>query len=293
MRRLMTLGLLSAAAALTVACGDDDPGPGTGGSGGSSNGGTGGSSTGGTGGSSTAGSGGSSMGGTGGSGMGGSGGDAGSSGDGGSAGDGGDGGSVGDPDAGDGGDQAPCNGCVELRVPVVVSGNNQTTLFQFTAGGPFDLSNAVITFRVRALTIDNQFSVSPFAQDNSGFNLNSSFTAINAGNGFTDEDTFVELTYDLTEVPLPDLIGGSDAGADGGNPGTPDPADFDKSSVAQFGLIVGAAAGSTVAGTVAVVVDSVTFEGVDLTDVTFTASAEGFAVNTFADVDGSEVIHHP
>lgn len=293
MRRLMTLGLISIGAACTVACGDDAPSfPGNGGSAGTNgnagNAGNGGMPNGGNGGNAgtpnggTGGNAGSPNGGTGG-------GTSGAGGDGGSAGDDGDG-----PDAGDGGGGPPCNGCVELRVPV--TGPNQDTLFQFFLAAPLDMSSAVITYRVRALTLGNQLAATPFAQDaDFGGFASAGFINLDVGNGFTSTDVFVDIVHDLSAVPPADIIGASDAGADGGG-GAPDPADFDKSQVRQFGLIVSTGGAFTGTETITVLLDSVTFEGVDALvrpDVLFTADAEGFGINGFQPQPDSEVIHHP
>src|SRR5262245_37157807 len=142
MRRLMTLGLISTAALMT-ACGDDESSGNNGGNGGSgtSQGGSSGANNGGSSGATNGGSSGATDGGSSGATNGGSSGS---------------GGSGSDPDAGDGGDAPPCTGCVELRVPV--TGINQTTIFQFALGAPVDLSGAVVTYRMRALTIDNQLA---------------------------------------------------------------------------------------------------------------------------------------
>jgi hypothetical protein len=48
--------------------------------------------------------------------------------------------------------------------------------------------------------------------------------------------------------------------------------------------------------TVTVLIDTVTFTSVDANafpTVTFDTGVEGFAINTNADVEGSELIHHP
>lgn len=288
MRRLVALGAFSLAGALIGACGDDaDPSFGTGGSGGRA-GSAGAAGNNGGGAAGAAGAGGGSSG-TGGGSSGTGGGSSGTGG--GSSGTGGTGGSGSDPDAGDGGGGPPCEGCVELRVPVTGSGTAQSTLFQFNldAAGE-DFSAATITFRVRALQLNNEMFVQAFAQD-ANFSFDSVFRSLNAGGGFANTDDFVNLVYDLAAAPAVDVLFPDAGGLDGGSP---DPGDFDKSTVRQFGLIVGAGAGYLgVATTVTVLVDSVTFDGIARTDVTFTADAEGFVVNTNADVEGSEVIHHP
>lgn len=288
MRRLVALGAFSLAGALIGACSDDDVPIGSGGSAGRA--GSGGSA-GTTGNAGNAGVGG--MPGNGGTGGGNAGTGGSSAGTGGSsAGTGGTGGSGVDPDAGDGGGGPPCTGCLELTVPVTGSGTNQATLFQFNldAAGE-DFSTAVITFRVRALQLDNNFFVQAFAQD-ANFSFDSVFRSMNAGGGFANTDDFVDLVYDLAAAPSVDVLFPDAGGLDGGSP---DPGDFDKSTVRQFGVIVGAGTGYVgAATTVTVLLDSVTFDGIARPDVTFTASAEGFAVNTFSNpAPGSEATHHP
>lgn len=287
MRRLMTFGLISMAALMT-ACGDDESSGGNGGSG-TNNGGAAGNSNGGSSGAGNGGSAGATNGGS-----------AGAT-NGGSAGSGGSGGSGSDPDAGDGGEPPPCTSCVELRVPVTAV--DQTTLFQFTLpfNQPVDMTNAVITYRMRALTIDNQLAGSPFAQDDTGYNFVQRFINLDTGNGFTGPDVWVNITHDLSALAPADIIvvdipDGGDAGDGGGGTPTADPADFDKARVIQFGLNVGSAGaftGVTDAGpfVVTVLLDSVTFDGIDRADVTFDDSAEGFAAN--GGQPGSQVIHHP
>jgi hypothetical protein len=278
--------LAAAAAAAMAGCSDPENTPN----------GTGGNAVGGSAGTSNAGSGGSGMSG---GGMGGNApGTGGSSGGGGSPGTGGTGQAGTGNDAGvDGGGGPPCTGCVELRVPVTAI--NQTTLFQFAPATPADFSTGTVTFKVRGLTLNDQLGASPFAQNSfppNNFPFVGQFEPLSAANGFVDEDTWVDLAFDIGAQPPPDIIPpNADAGADAG-PGTPDLADFDKSRVSNFGLSVGSAGAFTGALTVTVLVDSVTFTGVDtnaLPNVTFDATAEGFVVNTFADVEGSVVIHHP
>lgn len=294
MRRLMTLAVFSLTGALIQACGDDDAPGGNGGTGGSAgnagsggnagvagaagNGGDGGGSSG-TGGSS-AGTGGSSAGtgGTGGSGTGGTGG----SGD--------------DPDAGDGGGGPPCTGCVEVSVPL--DANNENTSFQINISPAADFTNGTITFRVRALTIGAQLVVQPFSTDDSGFDFDGQFTQLNAGNGFVDTESFIDLVYDLSDNDPADVLFPDAGGLDGGSP---DPEDHDKSRIIAIGFQLGSAGNFTTDFpdpiTLTMLVDSITFTGVAgdvVANRTFTDSAEGFAINTDTSfIPDSEVIHHP
>lgn len=294
MRRLVTLGLISAAAACTIACGDDDTTPNnpSGGSAGSGNGGR--SGDGGSAGT----SGGSPNTGGGGNGTGGSAGD-GSSGDGGSAGSAGSAGasgSAGDPDAGDGGGDPPCTGCLELQVPV--AGINQSTAFQFGITPPADFTNGVVTWRIRAPVLNDQTFVQPFSTDGSSFSFDGEFRSVNATNGFVSADQFFDFVYNLALKPAVDREVVPDAGADAG-PGAPIAGDFDKSLIIAVGLQVGSAGGFVGESTITLLIDSVTFTGVGgdaVADVDFADGASGFAINTFTNPPprpGSAVIHHP
>lgn len=286
MRRLLIIGAVSLASALAASCGDDDGGSfgpgGNGGSGGSSgNGGSSGASggsagaSGGNGGSSGASGG--SAGASGGS-AGASGGSAGSSaGSSGAAGSGaldpdaGDG-DASTTDAGDGGGPPPCTGCVELRVPFTTSGEAAFFQLDFTARS---LADTIATFRVRALVLDptGQTYLYAFATDNSTYDQAAGiFTLINAAN-FTDTNTFVDITLDMTDFAN---------------------AEFDEADVVALGLQVGS--GGELAGplTSVLVVDSLTLTGTSgLPNLTFTASAEGFAPNANAGLQTTTLRHHP
>lgn len=284
MRFLMTVGALTMVGGLFVACGDDSGDGNTAGSGG-----TGGSA--GNGGS--AGSGGSA--GTGGSaGAAGSGGSAGAAGSGGAAGNGGSGGSAGnggsagttgdDPDAGDGGvsdagdeGDAPCTGCLELRTGM--ASNTDEGFFQIAYGTALDMSgeDATVTFRVAGLSHDEDIVVQPFATDGSDFSF---------GGGAQVEvgtDAFVDLELDIGSIAN---------------------ADFDSTDVIAVGLMItftgtidaGEPADAGDAGAnlenVSVLLDSVSFADIETDDLEFTNDAEGFAINAFAGVQTTSVVHH-
>jgi hypothetical protein len=240
-------------------------------------------------------------GGLGGAGAGGQGGASGSAGSG-LGGTGGQGGT--DFDAGvDGGDAGgpPCSGCIELRVPL--SGVNQSALFQFTIGEPsIDMSDAIITYRVRALVLGDQLFVSPFAQDADYQGFESQLTTLTAENGFVDTDTWVDLEHDLGALPaLSPFDAGTDAGVPDASVGDASAdaapgasAAFDKSAVSQFGLQLGSAGAFEGQGVLRVLLDSVTIAGVDLNDVDFDTDAAGFALNLDANpAPGSQVVYHP
>ena len=291
MRRLMTLGLVSMTAAFALACGDDETSPGTGGTsnaGGSS--GNGGGGNGGSGAATNGGAGGTANGG------GGNGGTA-------ITGNGGNdtGGSGNDPDAGDGGAEPPCTSCVELRVPV--TDNGQDTGFQINLGAtPIDLSNAVVTYRMRTLTPNDQLAASPFAQDQDNYSYEARFFQLSAGNGFTSTDAWVDVEHRIVDLApaniiFTDIPDGGDASDGGGGTPIADPAVFDKSKVIQFGVNV-ASAGALGANptTVVVLIDSITFTGVDAVarpNITFDTALDGLVISDFQPQPNSELIHHP
>jgi hypothetical protein len=289
MRGLVTLGALAITGAMFAACGDDSGDTSTdGGSGGAA----GHAGTSGTGGSAVAGSSGAAgaagAAGTAGSGNGGTNAGTGGSGVGGA--DTGSGGaSPGDPDAGDGdastadagdaGDAGgpPCTGCLELRANLTA--NDQTALFQIFTGS-IDLSGETVTFRVRGLTLNDQLVASPFATDGTtstgtDFTFGSGpFTQLNAGNGFVDEDTFTDVSIDISALSVADP-------------------DFDDTDVVAVGLQVGSAgAFNNFPFTEVVLVDSISFADV-INDITFTDDEEGFALVTGVNgLEDAEVIHH-
>jgi hypothetical protein len=281
--KLGFFSLAAAVAATMAGCSDPENTPN--GNGGTSNGGSAGTNTAGAAGTGMAGDG---MGGTA-SGNGGNAGAGGSPGTGGTA----QGGTGNVPDAGP---EAPCTGCVELRVPVT-GGANQTTLFQFfIASGPVDFSNATITFRMRALTIGDQLVGVVFAQDGDFGGFGQQFGFLNAAAGFVDTETWVNRTFDLSALAPPATLPvDADAGADAG-PAVVDPAAFNQGQVRQYGVQIGAFAGQVGAETVTVLVDSVTFTGLDANafpTVTFDTGVDGLAINGSGPVAGSEIIHHP
>jgi hypothetical protein len=294
MRKLVALGALSMASALSVACSDDEGSNPQGNGGRSGGGGSGGTAgTGATGGTGTSGGGGDAgSGGT--AGVAGAAGASGAAGAAGAAGNGGDGPGNDDPDAGDAGG-ASCGGCLELRVPVV--GNDKTTLFQVDFGGDglVDMSGATVTFHLKASPLNDQLTASPFATD-SEFSFASRFTQLNAGNGFDNAGDTVDITFDIAGLALPDQIDIPDGGPDGG---IPDPADFDKRAVRILGIQVGSAGafGDSATATEIVLIDSITFTGVDpitRPDFDFTDDVEGWTLPVFdGQQTGSVLIHRP
>jgi hypothetical protein len=187
----------------------------------------------------------------------------------------------------------PCTGCVELRVPVT-GGLDQSTRFQFALTPTRDLSVATVTFTVRALTLGDQLVASPFAMDGDSEGFAQRFTTLNAANGFVNQDTWVDLVFDVAALPPADILPPApDAGTD---ESTVERADFDKSRVQRLGLNVGAVSTLTRAQTVSVVVTQVVFanvQGFSIPNVTFDRSAQGFTVNSVENQPAAELIHHP
>ena len=267
MRSFVTLGVFSLLGAAALAsCGDDDPGTGTGGMGGSGT---------------TAGSGGSMAGsGTGGS-MAGSGGSM--------AGSGGSGGATALTPLAD------CTGCVELIVPVN-GGNSDANMadqvgyqIAFTPPPGIDMSNAVITWRVQAVENNDNFFLNLYAQMGApGYaGQYEPYTALTAAAMPAGE--FRNIVLDLSTIAP---LGGAPAGdagtpADAGDAGggalrAPQNAAFNKAQIESIGIQVGTSAAFTGAGVVRVAVDSITIAGVPgQAERTFTTGAEGLAINAY------------
>jgi hypothetical protein len=270
-----SLTCLAIAGALLVACGDDDPAAtGNGGRGGSSG----------------------AAGAAGAAGASGASGSAGASGASGASGSAGNGGSTGMPDGG--GEPPPCRDCVELRVPI--DDSDQTALFTFE-GGPFDMSDAEIHFRMRPLLRGSQLIASPFARDQDLQGFGSRDTPLRED--FFPEETWVTVQFGVGGFGTPILVPAADAGPNAGDAGfdagvfVPDPTAFDKSRVTRFGLQIGTTpdyAGP--AATLVVLVDTVSFQrvaGNPLAEKTFDENAEGLTIDLAASTPGAEIIHHP
>jgi hypothetical protein len=268
MRSFVALGLVSLVGfAGMAACGDDD----------GDGGGVGGSTAG------TAGRGGAAGGGAGGTG---------------GRGGGGAGGVAGGAGGAGGAAQIPasnCNGCVQLSVPVggtlPAGATNFQAAFQFNAAAtdaPFDLSDVTtITWRVQALTTNAAYYIQPFLQNAPP--ENAQYSGAFPGNVALTPAAFapnawVDVSIDVAALGA--AVG--DAGADAGSAAAVDAGDagvvltaFDKAYTRAIGLQVGAAPTAT-AGFVSIEVDSVTVTGTsNFTSKTFTANAEGLALNNF------------
>ncbi len=274
MNRLSALGLFTLIGLAAVGCGDDDdPTPPAGGAGG----------MGGTGGSMTAGSGGA----TGGTMM-----------TGGSGGMGGMG-------------VAPCTGCVELSVPYDAA--NEGSIFHFVFAAPVDLSTATMTWRVQVPTANGDQFLQLISQNGMELNYSGVYTSYaNLTAAAFPAGQWVDVSLDFNRIPLlPGDAGAPDAAAPVADAGGADasvgdagagealepldnPGNFDKTVAATVGIQLGAAASATAPGTVEVLVDSVTFTGVDgVPDKTFTTSAEDLVYNGGGSTAMGTVTHHP
>lgn len=290
MRRI-TLGVLSlvGAAALVVACGDDEGGtPGSGGT--SNNGGAAGASGNTNGG--NAGAAGANTGGTAG---------------------GGTAGNAGAAGGGPGPDLDPiatCTGCVELIAPVTGPNDNSVNppinqqdqvSFIFTIPAPGgDFSNGVVTWRIQALETNANLTVNLFAQNGAPgyagvYPVTRTLAATDLAVG-----TWTDVVLDLSQYePL------AGAGGDAGPPPAADAGDgggallpnngFNKAAVAQYGITLGINNTTTGSAVVRVAVDSVTITGAPgQTTKTFDAGVEGLAINQYQVPTGTPApVHHP
>ena len=219
---------------------------------------------------------------------------------------------------------APCSGCVELELPV--EGDGRDLGFQFNFGGePLDASAGSVTWRVQLLSDDanaNWFMQTYAANgppEDPGFAFNSytNYTQLTAAN--FPSGMWVDVTHDLSSLGgAPAGDAGADAGGDAGpvDAGTVDagvvadagadasadagPAPvllsaFDAAYVRSVGIQIGAAAANTDSGTIRLLVDSVTFTGIDGAPMgTFDMTAEGLVANNYQNIAGvTDPTHHP
>ncbi|HKO94933.1 MAG TPA: hypothetical protein VJU61_27455 [Polyangiaceae bacterium] len=191
------------------------------------------------------------------------------------------GGSAGGGSAGTSSGPPPCTGCIEMVVPVspLATAAMQQAMFNFVFNAPgVDMSNGTITFRARSLTVGADLFVTAFAQNGAPDypGVYRPQMLLTEANGFseTNEDAWVNIVLDLANtVPLGGTVapppvattdaGGGDAEAPPTGGGTLDNGGMDKSAVIQLGLQVGALATLAAPDTIDLLIDSVTFGGVD------------------------------
>jgi hypothetical protein len=204
---------------------------------------------------------------------------------------------------------ASCSGCVDLAVPLTPTSASRQAQFLFRPAAVVDMSNTTITWKVKVVTPTTEIPadamyIAPFAQNGQALNYAGDYAQqipLNAANGFTSAETWVDVLHDVAGAGVTPPAGGDagDAGdgvvdaGDGDSGAAPAAGGFDKTQVFQYGLYVGATAAFTGTGTVRVAVDSVTYTDPAFTDVTFTANAEGFQLDPYMVPPGSTLTHRP
>jgi hypothetical protein len=209
--------------------------------------------------------------------------------------------------AGTSGGVALCSGCVQLTIPFTAAA--QSALYQFSYSAPgYDLSNAVVTWKIQTTTPNAGIFVQPRAQNGSrvapngatvypGY-YNADMTPLTAANFPAGE--WHDVVLDFTKIAG---VGVPDAGADTGDAAVATDAGdagdagvaaadaaaappaatvpFDKSEVESIQLSVGATTADT--GTITVLIDSVTITGVlQTTGATFIVSTDGLSLNNYS-----------
>lgn len=192
-----------------------------------------------------------------------------------------------------------CTGCVEITLPVTAADQALTpplnsAFYQFTFPAPgVDLSNATVTWRVQVLTPSATFYLQTASQNGASNNYAGSYvnyttlteTSFPAGQWVDVVQNLAALGGGAGDAGVGDAgEEPSDAGAGDAGDAAPPPATgvFDKSRVESVSLQVGVVAPN--AGTVTIVIDSVTFTGVDATAVpnkTFDTGVDGLSLNNF------------
>jgi hypothetical protein len=206
---------------------------------------------------------------------------------------------------------ATCTGCVELIVPLsgANDGNTGPNLadqvgYQFNFAAPgIDMTNGVITWRVQAVQNNANFFVNAYAQN--GDNVDNTldyasvypaFTALTAANFPPGQwrDLVVDLAAYAAFVPAD--AGAPVPSADAGDAAAPlDPGNFNKAAVESIGIQVGSTPTFTGSAVLHIAIDSVTIAGVPgQVDRTFTAGAEGLALNMYQVPPGTQApVFHP
>jgi hypothetical protein len=205
----------------------------------------------------------------------------------------------------------PCTGCIEMDVPLdpafrdATGAQNLAAMYNFVfpATG-LDMSNATVTWSISTLTPGSDLYVTPYAQNAQDLNYAGVYrpeTALTAANGFNAAGSpFVDVVLDLANT-APFGAGASaaqDAGSDAGDAGTPagagtlDNGGMDKSRVWQLGIRIGAQTTLAAPTTIRLLVDKVTFTGVDgantmLRTRDFSTGPEELVVNTYMLPPGS------
>jgi hypothetical protein len=200
-----------------------------------------------------------------------------------------------------------CTGCIEMDVPLdpafrdATGAQNLAAMYNFvfpTTG--LDMSNATVTWSIATLTPGTDLFVTPYAQNASDLGYAGVYrpeTALTAANGFNAAGTpFVDVVLDLANTApagvaagavgtAPDAGGADDAGAAGGAV-LLDNGGMDKSRIWQLGIRIGAQTTLAAPTTIRLLVDKVTFTGVDssntmLRNRDFSDGPQELMANTF------------
>jgi hypothetical protein len=190
----------------------------------------------------------------------------------------------------------PCTGCLEIDVPFdpafrdANGAQNLAAMYNFvfpTTG--LDMSNATVTWSVSTLTPGADLYVTPYAQNGQDLNYAGVYrpeTALTEANGFNASGSpFVDVVLDLANT----TPAGTAAGA---VPPALDNGGLDKSRIWQLGIRIGAQTTLATPTTVRLLIDEVTFTGVDSTntmlrDRDFSDGAQELVVNTYMLPPGS------
>jgi hypothetical protein len=196
-----------------------------------------------------------------------------------------------------------CTGCIEMDVPLdpafrdATGAQNLAAMYNFvfpTTG--LDMSNATVTWSIATLTPGADLFVTPYAQNAADLGYTGVYrpeTALTEANGFNAAGSpFVDVVLDLANTaPLGVAAGGAGTAQDAGGGATGgavllDSGGMDKSRVWQLGIRIGAQTTLAAPVTIRLLVDKVTFTGVDssntmLRNRDFSDGAQELMANTF------------
>jgi hypothetical protein len=196
-----------------------------------------------------------------------------------------------------------CTGCLEMDVVLDPAYRDPTdsmprliAMYNFQFATDVDMSNATVTWSLATLTPNADVYVTPFAQNgampNNYAGVYRPQTPLSAANGFTaSSSAFVDVVLDLANTaplgaaPAP-AAGDAGAGDAAAGSGLLDNGGMDKSAIFQLGLQVGALSTLAAPTTVRLLLDKVTFTGVDATNTVvrnrdFSDGPQEFMVNSY------------
>jgi hypothetical protein len=170
---------------------------------------------------------------------------------------------------------APCQGCLELAVPVTAP--DQSASFRFAFDPPMDFSRASVTWRVQVpeASTNSNFFLTTDVQNSTGVGIFENYNVLSRYN-FTPNE-WVDLVVDVS-AHAPSMVAGS----------------FNYQAVALVVLTLGTTSTFSGTGTIRVLVDSVTFNGVPgLESSDFALDADGLELSPLdAPPGASQPIHH-